>query len=64
MGSSASVAIAIIRSLFSYAECEYTEEELLQLANIAETYAHGSPSGIDTLTLLQNHQFGLKKKIQ
>lgn len=51
LGSSASVAIAVIKSLFSYADEEYTEEELLSLANVAETYAHGAPSGIDPLTI-------------
>ncbi|WP_106495427.1 mevalonate kinase [Lentibacillus sp. Marseille-P4043] len=51
LGSSASVAIAVIRSLFAYADEDYTEEELLRLANISETYAHGAPSGIDTLTI-------------
>ncbi|WP_096270711.1 mevalonate kinase [Paucisalibacillus globulus] len=51
LGSSASVAIAIIRSLFSYAKVDYTEGELLHFANIAEKFAHGSPSGIDTLTI-------------
>ena len=51
LGSSASVAISIIRSLFNYADRECTQEELLHLANIAETYAHGDPSGIDTLTI-------------
>src|SRR5699024_1057347 len=29
----------------------YTNEELLALANISETYAHGAPSGIDSLTI-------------
>ncbi|WP_164214309.1 mevalonate kinase [Virgibacillus sp. YIM 98842] len=51
LGSSASVAISVIRSLFAYANRDYTEKELLNLANIAETFAHGSPSGIDTLTI-------------
>ncbi|RLL41356.1 mevalonate kinase [Oceanobacillus piezotolerans] len=51
LGSSASVAISIIRSLFAYANRTYTDQELLNLANIAETYAHGQPSGIDTLTI-------------
>lgn len=51
LGSSASVAISVIRSLFAYANEEYTEGELLELANISETYAHGAPSGIDTLTI-------------
>lgn len=51
LGSSASVAISLVRSLFAYFGEEYTEQELLDLANIAETYAHGAPSGIDTLTI-------------
>jgi mevalonate kinase len=51
LGSSASVAIAVVRSLFAYADEPYTEEELLELANISETYAHGAPSGLDTLTI-------------
>lgn len=51
LGSSASVAIAVIRSLFAYADKSYTEEDLLELANISETYAHGAPSGIDSLTI-------------
>ncbi|MUV38195.1 Mevalonate kinase [Lentibacillus sp. JNUCC-1] len=51
LGSSASVAIAVVKSLFAYADKPYTEAELLKMANVAETYAHGSPSGIDTLTI-------------
>lgn len=51
LGSSASVAISVVRSLFAYAERKYTDQELLDLANIAETYAHGSPSGIDAITI-------------
>jgi len=51
LGSSASVAIAIIKSLFTYSEQPYTNEQILQLANISETYAHGAPSGIDSLTI-------------
>lgn len=51
LGSSASVAISVVRSLFAYADMPYTEDDLLELANISETYAHGAPSGIDTLTI-------------
>jgi len=51
LGSSASVAIAVIKSLFMYANEDYTNEELLRLAKVAETYAHGAPSGIDPLTI-------------
>src|SRR5699024_12200079 len=51
LGSSASVAIAVICSLFSYSEQAYTENDILSLANVSETYAHGAPSGIDPLTI-------------
>lgn len=51
LGSSASVAIAVIKSLFEYADVDYTHEEILRLANISETHAHGAPSGIDPLTI-------------
>ncbi|MFD1850095.1 mevalonate kinase [Oceanobacillus bengalensis] len=51
LGSSASVALSVIRSLFAYANRTYTDKELLDLANIAETHAHGQPSGIDTITI-------------
>lgn len=51
LGSSASVAIAIVKSLFHYKGKPYTTELLLDLANISETYAHGAPSGIDSLTI-------------
>src|SRR5690625_5321532 len=49
LGSSASVAIAVVKSLFNYAEQTYTEEELLQLANVDEVFSHGAPRGIDYL---------------
>src|SRR5699024_231335 len=51
LGSSASVAIAVIKSIFHYAEVDDTEEALLKLVNIAETLAHGNPSGIDSVTI-------------
>ncbi len=51
LGSSASVAIAVVKSLFAYADQPYSKEELLYLANIAEKHNHGAPSGIDTLTI-------------
>ncbi|MFD1360933.1 mevalonate kinase [Lentibacillus salinarum] len=51
LGSSASVAVAVIRSLFAYAEEDYLIEDILHLADISERHAHGEPSGIDTLTI-------------
>ncbi|WP_339181636.1 mevalonate kinase [Oceanobacillus sp. FSL W7-1293] len=61
LGSSASVAISIIRSLFHYCDKECSTEDLLQLANVAETYAHGAPSGLDTLTITSDKPVWYKK---
>ncbi|MBK1809454.1 mevalonate kinase [Clostridium sp. YIM B02505] len=48
LGSSAAIAIAIVRSLFSFYEKKPSQEQLFSLVRISETYAHGKPSGIDT----------------
>ncbi len=50
LGSSAAVAVAVIRALFQYFERQLLDEELILLANQAERVAHGNPSGIDVLT--------------
>ncbi len=50
LGSSAAVAVAVIRALFQYFGREITDEELIYLAHQAEKIAHGNPSGIDVLT--------------
>ena len=47
LGSSAAVAIAIVKSLFSFHGQELTQKKLMALVHIAETHAHGNPSGID-----------------
>jgi mevalonate kinase len=47
LGSSAAIAIAIVRSLFSFYGKELSQNQLFSLVQIAETYAHGKPSGID-----------------
>lgn len=62
LGSSASVAIAVIKSLFTYSDMPYTNEEILQLANISETYAHGAPSGIDSLTITSSSPIWYRKE--
>src|SRR5690625_50451 len=61
LGSSASVAISIIKALFSYVNEPYTNEQLLNLANISEKYAHGAPSGIDPLTITSSSPIWYKK---
>lgn len=47
LGSSSAVAMAIVRSLFALYEQKLSQKELFYFVQIAETYAHGSPSGID-----------------
>src|SRR5690625_3652256 len=51
LGSSAAVATAVVKALFAYSGETYTKQQILSYANIAETHAHGSPSGIDSLTV-------------
>lgn len=47
MGSSAAVATALTRALFSFYGEEVTQPELLRYVDMAETLAHGNPSGLD-----------------
>lgn len=55
MGSSAAVAIAMVRALFAYFSAPLTDETLLTLANISETIAHGNPSGLDAAMTSGRH---------
>lgn len=50
LGSSAAVAIAMVRALFAFYGKELSKEELFSLVQISETYAHGNPSGIDMVS--------------
>ena len=54
LGSSAAVAVAVVRSIFAYYHRVPSHSELISLANIAEVYAHGTPSGIDALAASAN----------
>ncbi|CQR48432.1 D-glycero-alpha-D-manno-heptose 7-phosphate kinase [Paraliobacillus sp. PM-2] len=47
LGSSAAIAIAVVRSLYHFFDQPLEKNDLLELVHLAETYAHGSPSGID-----------------
>ncbi|SCN22723.1 Galactokinase [Clostridium sp. N3C] len=47
LGSSAAVAVAIVRALFSFFGKNPSQEELFSLVQIAESCTHGNPSGID-----------------
>lgn len=47
MGSSAAVAVATIRALYDYFNQPLEREQLMHLIDVAETIAHGNPSGLD-----------------
>ena len=47
LGSSASIAIALVRSLYTFYGEEVRQTELMALVHLAEIHAHGNPSGID-----------------
>lgn len=50
MGSSAAVAIALIRAFYNYLNKPLPKTRLLNLANIAEKATHKNPSGLDAAT--------------
>jgi mevalonate kinase len=47
LGSSAAIATAIVKSLFSFYGRKVSQKELMALVEVGEIYAHGNPSGID-----------------
>lgn len=50
MGSSAAVAVALIRAFYTYLDKPLTKTHLLNLANISEKDTHKNPSGLDAAT--------------
>lgn len=50
MGSSAAVAVSIIRAIFDWQELPLNEKTLLQYVDYSEQIAHDNPSGIDAAT--------------
>lgn len=54
MGSSAAVAIAVVRAVFDYFSAPLDDLLLERLVNQSEITAHGNPSGLDAKTCLSN----------
>lgn len=50
LGSSAAIAIALVRGLYAYLGEVLEDSSLYQLVGMAESYAHGNASGIDMVT--------------
>lgn len=63
MGSSASVCVAFVKSLFDYYQVPLSNHLLRYIVNEAEVIAHGSTSGLDTL-MTTSHQPVIYKKSQ
>lgn len=61
LGSSAAVATATVRGLFAYHGKSASYKELMELVNISEVYAHGSPSGIDSAAVAAAQPIWFKK---
>jgi len=51
LGSSASVSIAIVRSLFDAFKVELSQERLNYFVDVAEQIHHVNPSGLDAITI-------------
>ena len=51
LGSSAALATAIGRGIFSFFDKEISQEELFFIVQLAEAYSHGKPSGIDMMAV-------------
>ena len=54
LGSSAAIAIAIVKSLFAFHRQSLDPKVLMSLVHKAETFAHGTPSGIDMAAALSD----------
>ena len=52
LGSSAAVAAALVRALYDFYHRPLPRKHLLELMNIQETHAHGTPSGVDARTAI------------
>ncbi len=61
LGSSAALAIAIVRSLFAFYKKTLPKQWLMELVHLAETYAHGNPSGIDMQAAIHDEPIWFEK---
>ncbi|MCO7125172.1 mevalonate kinase [Sporolactobacillus shoreicorticis] len=63
MGSSAAIAISVVRSLFNYFETPLERKMLLTLVGLSEECCHGNPSGLDAAAASSTHPiFFMKEK--
>ncbi len=63
LGSSAAIAIALVRGLYAYAGEALEDSVLYQFVDMAESYAHGNASGIDMVTQSSYHPIFFQKNL-
>jgi mevalonate kinase len=61
LGSSAAIAMAIVKSIFSYFGQKVEQRILMSLVHMAETVAHGNPSGIDMAAVFSDYPIWFQK---
>lgn len=61
LGSSASIAVAMIRAFYDYLNADLKETDLIKHANTAEMVNHSNASGIDIQTIVQNNPIYFSK---
>lgn len=66
LGSSASIAVALSKSLFEIHNMDYTNQEIFELAMVSEKIFHSNPSGVDVEVIINENNilFSNKKKSQ
>lgn len=52
LGSSAAVSVSVVRGVISAFKVELSEDELIELVNVAENIHHLNPSGLDVNTVI------------
>ncbi|GAA4077791.1 mevalonate kinase [Amphibacillus indicireducens] len=55
LGSSAAIAVSLVRGLYNFFKKNLNRETLKRFVDLAEKYAHGTPSGIDREATTHDH---------
>jgi mevalonate kinase len=61
LGSSAAIAVAVVRGLFTFFGEALSEQKLLSFVEHAENYTHGTPSGIDMAAVISDTPIWFEK---
>lgn len=62
LGSSAAIAIALVRGLFAFFTQKLSDSQLMTLVERAEKFAHGTPSGIDMMAASSTNPIWFQKQ--